>query len=321
MHKTRESETQRPGPSIQPKRAQRRGRRAERPREISRKGWRNVALGTKAQIADDNIGIVAAGVAFFAFLAIFPAIIALISIYGLVVDPQTVQQQLTQLSGVLPDQARGIIGQQLQQLTGATGGLGWGLVVSILVALWSANKGTKALFTGVNIAYNGKDERGVVKQNALTLLFTLGGILVVLVSMALIAVLPPVLGAIGLPASIEGAVRWLRWPVLAAIVLVSLSAVYHYAPDREGPKWRWVSWGAGIATVLWLIASWAFSFYVANFGSYNKTYGSLAGVVILLLWFMLSSFIILLGAEINSEMENQAGKEERAGSPQSAAGE
>jgi membrane protein len=306
MQKTRESEKQRTRPAMQPKRAQSRGKRPERPRDISRRGWRDVAAGTKAQIAEDNIGVVAAGVAFFAFLAIFPAIIALISIYGLVVDPQTVQQQLTQLSGVLPEQARGIIGRQLQQLTGATGGLGWGLVVSVLVALWSANKGTKALFTGVNIAYNGGGARGFIKQNALTLLFTLGGILVVLVSMALIAVLPPVLGAVGLPPAIEGAVRWLRWPVLAAVVLVSLSAVYHYAPDREGPQWRWVSWGAGIATVLWLIASWAFSFYVANFGSYNKTYGSLAGVVILLLWFMLSSFIILLGAEVNSEMESQA---------------
>ncbi len=309
MHKTKEE-----GKRIkQPRSAEyarrhklRRGRYARKPGEIPKEGWRDIALRVKDQIGLDNVSLVAAGVAFYAFLAIFPAIIATIMIYGLMVDPQTVQSHLQAMTGILPDQVSQLLNQQLSSIAGqSSGALGWGVAISILVALWSANKGMKGLFQGINIAYDEQDSRGFIKQNAITLLFTLGAIVLVIVSAALVVAMPVLLGNLGLPPVLQTVARWARWPVLGLMVIVGLALVYRYAPDRENARWNWVSWGAAVATVLWLIGSWAFSFYVNNFGSYNQTYGSLAAVVILMLWLMLSSFSILLGAEINSEMEGQ----------------
>ena len=291
-----------------------RGRRADRPRQIPKAGWRDILLRTKQQIGSDNIGIVAAGVAFYAFLAVFPALVAAIMIYGLVVNPETVTEQLQALTTILPQQARGLIEQQLGTIAGqATQTLGWGVAISIFLALWSANKGMKALFKGVNIAYDEDDDRGFIKQNALTLLFTVGGIVVVIISALLVVALPVILGNLGLPSWGETLARWGRWLLLALLILGSLALIYRYAPAREHPRWRWVSWGSVAAVVLWIIGSWAFSFYVDNFGSYNTTYGSAAAVVILMLWFMLTSFAILLGAEINSEMEGQTRKDSTTG--------
>lgn len=283
-----------------------RGRRATRPGEIPKSGWRDIIVRVKNQISDDNINIVAAGIAFYAFLAIFPAITALISLYGLVVDPQTVQQQFSGVSGFLPQQARQLLNQQLSQIAAQSSqSLGWGLVLSILLGLWSANKGSRALFTGLNIAYNEKSSRGFIKENALTLLFTLYAIAAVIISMILIVAFPAAVGNLGLPSVVQTLIGWLRWLLLAALILLNLALLYRYAPDRDNPQWRWVSWGSVAATVLWLAGSWLFSLYVSNFGNYNETYGSVAAVIILLLWFLLTAFIILLGAEINSEMEHQ----------------
>ena len=312
--KTRASERPAAGSPRTERYPRKRGRRAERPGELTGKGWRDVLLRVKNQIGEDNLSIVAAGVAFYAFLAIFPAIAAAVSIYGLMVDPQTVQQQLTEATEMLPEQARQILAGQLQRVSsGAAQALGWGLALSIALALWSANKGAKALFKGINIAYDERDERGFLKQNALTLAFTLGFVVVALISIALIAALPAALGNLGLPPALEITARIARWVLLAGVILFTLSAVYRFAPDRENPRWRWVNWGAATATVLWLIGSWAFSFYVANFSNYNQTYGALGAVVILLLWFMLSAFFSLLGAEMNSEMEHQTSKDTTTG--------
>jgi membrane protein len=306
MEATRERKRRQEPPSRAGEQGRRRGHFARRPREIPPKGWWDIVRHVKEGIGRDNISIVAAGVAFYAFLAIFPALAALVSIYGLVVSPEAVRQQLTRLTGVLPGPARQLMEGQLAQIAGgSSGALGWGLVISVLFALWSANKGTKALFKGVSIAYNEEATRGIIKENALTLLFTLGGIAVTIVSMLMVVVVPALIGAVGLPPAVAGVITWLRWPLLGGIALIAFAAVYRYAPVRRRPRWRWVNWGAALATVLWLVASWAFSFYVANFGSYNQTYGSLAAAVILLLWFLLTSFIILLGAEINAQMEVQ----------------
>ncbi|MBD3345195.1 MAG: YihY family inner membrane protein [Chitinivibrionales bacterium] len=314
MEQTREATRQRRKGRTPPYREDGHGRRARRPEQIPDKGWRDIIMRVKNQIGEDNLSIVAAGVAFFAFLAIFPAIAALVSIYGLVVDPQIVQQQLQQVAGFFPAQSRQLISQMLQQIAaGSQQGLGWGLAISLLLALWGANKGTKALFTGINIVYNEHDDRGFIKQNALTLLFSLGGILLAVVSLALVVALPAILGILGLPLWGHIAARIFRWLLLTVVVLGGLSLLYRYAPDRNKPRWQWITWGSGIATVLWLVASWAFSFYVSNWGSYNKTYGSLAAVVILLLWFMLTSFTFLLGAEINSEMEAQTQEDTTVG--------
>ncbi len=277
------------------------------PAKISGSGWKSIAFKIKDEIGEDNVAIVSAGVAFYAFLAVFPAIISLISIYGLAMDPQQIQSQIAQLSSMMPEEAYGIIEKQVEEFASTSGAaLGWGTAIGILFSLWSANKGIKSLFTGVDIAYNTKNTRGFLKQNGLTLLFTLGAIILVIISMALIVAFPALVDQLGLPSQIEDIISWLRWIVLALIVVFFLSLIYMHAPARPRPRFKWVLTGAVLSTILWLIASWGFSYYVSNFGSYGEVYGSLSAVVVLLMWLFLTSFIILLGAEVNSVTENYA---------------
>lgn len=291
-----------------------RGRSADKPSDIPKQGWKDILFRVKSQISKDHASIVAAGVTFYAFLAIFPAIAAIVSIYGLVVDPATVEQQMNQLTAMLPAQAHDLLSQQLRAVSSRSStALGFGVVVSILLAIWSAKKGTNALIEGMNIAYDEEEKRGFFKKTFVTFMFTLGGVIVAILSAVLVVALPAALGNLGLPDALAIVVRVLRWVLLAGVLLFSLAVVYRFAPDREHPKWRWVSWGSGIAVVLWLIASWLFSFYVSNFGSYDKTYGSLAAVVILLMWLFISAYIVLLGAEINSEMEHQTERDSTTG--------
>lgn len=274
------------------------------PKKIKASGWKKILLTVKDRIGENNLTIVAAGVAFYAFLAIFPAIVALLSIYGLAVDPHQAEQQISQLSGMMPREAFSIIKERIDKFLETSGSaLGWGTVLGILVSLWSANAGTKSLFTGIDIAYNVKNERGFIKQNALTLAFTMGAIITVVLSMALIVVFPAIVHTLGLPEYIESLISWLRWPLLAAIVIFVISLIYKFAPDRSAPKFRWVMVGAALATGLWLLASVGFSFYVSNFGNYGEMYGSISAVVIMLLWLFITSFIILMGAEVNSQTE------------------
>lgn len=294
-----------------------RGRDADKPSEIPKQGWKDVALRVKSQIKQDHVSIVAAGVTFYGFLAIFPAIAAVISVYGLVVDPATVEQQLEQLTAVLPAQAHDLLAEQLKTLASQSSStLGIGVVISILAAIWSAKKGMNALIEGMNIAYDEEDRRGFIKKTGITLAFTFGGVVLTILAMVLVIALPAALGNMGLSEPVAIALRVARWVLLGAILLGALATIYRYAPDRDRPKWRWVSWGSGIAVALWLLASWAFSYYVSNFGSYNDTYGSLAAVVILLMWLFISAYIVLLGAEINSEMEHQTVKDSTHGREQ-----
>ncbi|MFD2517031.1 YihY/virulence factor BrkB family protein [Salinimicrobium flavum] len=276
----------------------------KKPSNIPFSGWKTIFLRVKDEIGENNVSIVSAGVAFYAFLAVFPAIGAMVSIYGLAMNPQSIQSQLSQLAAVMPQQAFEIIKSQLENLVSTSGkALGWSMAIGILFSIWSANKGTKSLFTGIDIAYDTKNTRNFFKQNGLTLLFTFGAIVLVILSMALIVAFPAFVDELGLPDNIESLIRWLRWVVLAVIVIFFLGIVYKYAPSKRTPKFYLVLPGALLATVLWLLASWGFSFYVSNFGSYGEVYGSISAVVVLLLWFFLTSFIILLGAELNSEIE------------------
>jgi membrane protein len=292
------------------------GRFAESPGAIPRKGWFDVVKRVFKQISEDNIGIAAAGVAFYAFLSIFPTIAATIAIYGLIVDPQTAEQQMTGLANVLPQQAAQLLQDQLRQIArSSSAALSWGLVFSVLLSLWSANKGTAVLFQAINIAYNEEYRRGFLKGNSITLLFTLLGIVVAIISMALVIALPALTNQLKLSGVLQAVILIARWIILATVLIGTLAILYRFAPDREKPRWQWVSWGSVIATVFWLAGSWGFSFYVKNFGNFNATYGSLAAVVILLLWFNLSSFIILLGAEINSELERQTMRDSTTGKP------
>lgn len=293
------------------------GRHANAPLEIPKQGWKEVLLRVKKQIQEDHISIVAAGVTFYGFLAIFPALAAVVSIYGLVVDPATINQQLSQLTAIMPSQAQELIGGQLRTIASqSSSALGFGLLFSVLTAVWIAKKGVNALVEGMNIVYNEQDHRGFLKKTAVTLVFTFGAVVVTILSMMLVIALPATLANLGLPAPVELALGAARWLLLGAILLAALAFIYTFAPDRNAPKWRWVSWGSGIAVGLWLAASWAFSFYVSNFGNYNDTYGSLAAVVILLMWLFISSYIILLGAEINSEMEHQTARDSTKGPTQ-----
>lgn len=277
------------------------------PLNIGLSGWKKILLEVNNQISKNYASIFAAGVAFYAFLAIFPSLVALISIYGLVINPDQLQSQLQQLGNIMPSQAYDILKTQINKLIETpSGSLSWGTIIGIILAIWSANKGTKSLFKGVDMAYDTENTRGFIKQNALTLLFTLGSIILLILSMALIVGFPAFIERFGLPDQIENLIGWTRWLLLAFVAVFFVSVLYKVAPFRPTPKSRWVLPGASLSTLLWLIASWGFSFYVSNFGSYGEMYGSLSAVVVLLMWLFLTSFIIILGAELNSEIEKYA---------------
>lgn len=286
-----------------------RGHGARTPLQVPLRGWKDVLWRVKDEMGRDNITVVAGGVAFFSLLALFPAIAAMVALYGLVASPQDVAAQMQGLSGMLPPQAQGIVQQQMDALTRTSAqALGWGAMFSIGFALWSASKGTRSIVTALNIAYNERDERGIIKSTLLTLALTLGGIILVLLTLTLVAAVPAVLGIIDLGPVWDGLIRLSRWPILFAIVMGALGVLYSIGPDRKPPRWQWTSPGAVIATLLWLLGSIAFSVYVTKFGSYNETYGAIAGVVVLMMWLYLTAVVVLLGAEINSELERQAGR-------------
>jgi membrane protein len=282
------------------------GGRAERPTEIPARGWIQIAKRGWKEAKADQVPLLAAGVAFYAFLAIFPALIAIVSIYGLFADPSTITNQLNSLTAALPDQARQVITDQVTALTTRRRQtLGIGLILSVVIALWSASAGISNLLTAINIAYDEEEKRGFVKKRLLSLGLTLGAIVFMVIVLGLVAVLPPLLKAVfG-----TGAMRWilqiLGWLVLVVLVAAVLAILYRLGPDRDAPRMAWVSVGAVVATLIWLAASIGFSIYASTFGNYAKTYGVFAGIVVLLFWLWLTMYAILLGAEINAEAEQQ----------------
>jgi membrane protein len=288
------------------------GRQAEVPQQIPPRGWKDIAKRTLTEVKADQVPLLGAGVAFYALLSLFPAVIAGVSIYGLVADPSTVQDQINQLTTMLSPETATIVGTQLQQVTsGAGGALGLATVIGILTALWSASSGMKALVTGVNLAYDEREGRKFVKLRGLAILLTLGAMVLMAVALTLIVAFPAV--ADSWPTVLRWTVGVLRWVLLAVLLIVGLAVLYRYAPDRDEPRWTWVSWGSTVATVLWILASIAFSIYANAFGNYNKTYGALAGVIILMFWLYLTAVIVLVGAELNAEMELQTAKDTTAG--------
>ncbi|MCW5954294.1 MAG: YihY/virulence factor BrkB family protein, partial [Propionibacteriaceae bacterium] len=266
---------------------------ADSPAEIPPRGWWQIALRGWREAAADQLPLLSAGVAFFGFLALFPALIALTLIYGLVADPATIADQLAAIAASLPEEARVLLEEQLRQLASAPAqGLGWGLAVSLVVALWSASGGVGNLVTAINIAYDEERKRGFVAEKLVALALTVGAVVFMTVMMAMVAAVPVALEWVGL----TGGWRWLaeivRWLLIAALVMVALAVLYRVAPDRRAPKFRWVSVGAAIATLLWLLASVGFSLYVTWFGNYARTYGALAGVVVMLLWLWITSYAV-----------------------------
>ena len=274
---------------------------------------------TKDRIKAERVGLMAAGVAYYSLLAIFPAIIAAVTVWGLVADPTQIEETIAGFAGALPQGADELLIDQVGRIADApTGGLSLALAISLLAALWSASTGIKGLMNGLNAVYEEPEERGFLKERGLAIALTLGAILLGLVALGLIAVLPAAVGALGLPEPTQTVALWARWPILALFIVLALAIVYRYGPDRSEPRWRWVSWGAGIATAIWLIASAGFAWYVNVFGAegYAETYGSMAGVIVLMLWLFLSAFAALVGACIDAEMELQTAKDTTEGAPQ-----
>jgi membrane protein len=293
-----------------------RGREAETPTEIPARGWRDIFLRVKSKVAADNLSIIAAGVAFFGFLAIFPAIAALVSIFGLITSPAELQAYLHIIEGLLPSEAADLINNELQRIIQAQGSsLGWGALGGTVLALWSAAKAMSAMFAAMNIAYDEEENRGFIRLRIIALLMTLGAVLFVIISLGLIAGVVFILRSIGIGEITAAVINYSRWPLLAGCCILFLAVLYRYGPSRRQPQWRWVTPGAIVATLLWLVGSTLFSFYVTHFATYNVTYGSLGVVVILMIWFFLSVYSILLGAEINAEMERQTVKDTTAGKP------
>jgi membrane protein len=292
------------------------GRGAEQPTDIPKAGWMDVGRRVKSEIKDDRVPLVSAGVAFYAMLALFPAITALISIYGLVADPGEVEQQINDLAGGLQGGAGDLIADQASSIAQAgTGALTAGLAISILAALWTASSGMHGLMQALTVANNEEETRGFIKRRAVALALTIVGIVVVILAIGVVVGVPIAMEFVGLGAVGEWAIRILRWPLIGLVIAGVLAVIYRYGPDRDEPRWRWVSAGAVVATVLWLLGSIAFSIYVSNFGNYNETYGALAGVIVLLLWLFLSAFVVILGAEINSELEHQTARDTTRGEP------
>ena len=283
-----------------------RGREAERPQDAPVPDWKDIIRRAWKDFGDKNLSLVAGGVTYYVILALFPGLAALVSIYGLVADPNQIEKQVNVVSGLLPDSARDLISGELHQLASASNGaLGIGLVVGVLLALWSASRGMSGMISALDIAYDQPERRGFFRFNMIALLLTLGLIIGGLIVVALVAGLPALLAGMGARSGTRIVVVIVQWPVLIVFVLTMLAILYRYAPDHNEPKWEWVSPGAVTATVLWLIASILFSVYVSRFGSYNKTYGSLGAIIVLLTWLWISVSFVLLGAEINAESERQ----------------
>ena len=282
------------------------GRHAFTPKQIPWPGWKDILKRTWRELTNDHVSVVAAGVAFYGLLALFPALTSLISIAGLVLDPAEVVTQLSEWTAGLPQTAADIIvGQSVSVASGGGTALSLAAIGGLALALYSTAKGTKTLMEGLNVAYDEEETRGFVRLNLTALALTGLMIIALMIAIGLGAVVPLVIDALNLPTIVERLLHLARWIMLAVIAILGLSLLYRYGPSREDAKWRWITPGASIAILLWVAATAGFSVYVSNFGSYNETYGALGGVIILLTWLWLSAFIVLLGAELNSEIEHQ----------------
>lgn len=279
--------------------------------------WKDVFLGTYRRINRDRILATAAGVVFYGLLAIFPAITAFVSSYGLFADTSTISKNLNSLAMLLPEGSFVIVQDEVGRVVEKqSSSLGLTFAFGLLLAIWSANSGTKAIIDALNVADEEEEERGFFRLNLVSLAFTVAGLIAVLFMVGAVVVVPLVLGYLGPDALVELLVQAGRWPVLALVLLVALMVLYRYGPSRRPPGWRRLSVGALVALVLWLIGSSLLSWYLSNFGSYTATYGSLGAAIGLMMWMWMSAIIILVGAELNSEIWRQAVVKDKAGSDQ-----
>jgi membrane protein len=290
-----------------------RGVDAERPAEIPPRGWFDVAKRVKAELRDDHSALSAAGVAYFGFLSIIPGLAAVISVYALVASPAQIRRRMSDALTALPSDARHLLTSQLTRLSDrSSGALGISLLISIAVAIWSASSGMAHLIEAIGIAYDEGEGRGFVRRRGQAILFTIAVMVVGVVGVTAIAVVPRLVD--------DGPLRWVLrvavWVAVALAALVGLAALYRFGPDRDDPRWRWVTPGSLIALVLVVAASVGLQVYAANFGSYSATYGGLAAVVLLLLWMYLVALLTIVGAQINAELEHQTAEDTTRGPEQ-----
>jgi membrane protein len=293
-----------------------RGRHASKPSDIPARGWKDILWRVYENINEHRIMAVAAGVTFYVLLALFPGIAALVSLYGLFADPSTMRQHLSDLSGFIPEGATQVIEDQLKNLaSNGSSTLGVTFLITLATSLWSANSGMKAMFDALNVVYGEKEKRNFIKLNALSLAFTMCAIAFMLIALTAIVVVPVVMNYVGLATIMDWVIRLGRWPILLIVVALVIAVFYRYGPSREEVQWRWITSGSAFAAIAWLIVSFVFSYYTSHFGNYNKAYGSLGAVFGFMTWIWLSVMVILLGAELDAEMEHQTIRDTTAGAP------
>lgn len=294
-----------------------RGRDARLPGEIPRLGWWDIARRVFARVGEESFGVLSAGIAFYAMLAVFPALGAIVTLYALAFDPSGVQAQFDSLAGILPAEVAEIFRDQLSALASREQqSLGFGVLIGVLFAVWSARRGVDALVRAVTIAYRERETRNFLKLNALTYGLTLGAVMVILTTLALLVALPALLAWLPLSQLASTLSRAAGWVLFVAVIMLSIGVLYRVGPPRASPRWRWLSVGALLATALWVLGSAGFSVYVGSFGTYNETYGTLGAIIVLLLWLYVSAYAIVLGALVNAEMEHQTARDTTTGEPQ-----
>jgi membrane protein len=269
-------------------------------------GWLDLIWQMYGAVTKDRLLLVAAGITFYWLLALFPALTALVSIAGFFIDPDRIVGQLQSLSSFLPEGSIGLIEGQMRRISSQpTNNLSFAFIAGLCFSLWSANNGIKAIFDGLNVAYDEREERSFVRLSLVSLLFTLGAIGTIILALGAIVVVPTVMAFMGIEGSTATIIELARWPILFALIVLGIGLLYRFGPSRSPARWRWLSAGSLLAALLWVAASAAFSWYVSNFSTYNETYGSLGAVIAFMVWMWISAIIVLLGAELNSLLERQ----------------
>lgn len=293
-----------------------RGRQANSPMQIPALGLLDVGWRVMGKLVNDQVSLIAAGVTYYILLAMFPAMAALVSLYGFFSDPVAIGRQLNLLTDLLPPGAIDIVATQLNALVSQrNASLSIGFFGGFAIAFWSAHNGFAALFEAMNVAYGEREKRPFLRRTAMVMLFTLGAILLVGVLVFSLGILPAIFAYVHLDRWTELVIAGLRWPLIIVVVGVGMSVLYRYGPSREQAKLRWLSWGVVFATCMWLLASVGFSYYVENFGNYSLTYGTLGTLIGFMVWMWMSVIILIIGAQINAELEHQTSVDSTTGAP------
>jgi membrane protein len=291
-----------------------RGRRARSPPQIPWPGWKDILLRTYHEIQNDRLLALAAAVVFYSLIALFPAIAAGVSSYALFADAATITKHLSIAADIVPAGTLDLLSEEITRIAAQSEGkLTFGFIVGLGVALWSSNAGMKSMFDALNVIYDEEEKRGFIRLNLVSLLFTVCAIAAAGLAIALVVVFPLLLAAFGLTSLDYPAIGYLRWPVMFAMIILGLAVLYRYGPSRRSAKWRWISVGSVLAGLAWLAVSSLFSWYLGNFANYNATYGALGAVVGLMMWMWLSTIVVLIGAELNSEIEHQTAQDSTVG--------